>query len=191
MSSESASSEKTLLSPWNERAGALTRKVGICDCTLREGEQAAGAAFGPMTRAVLARKIAALGVPQIQVGYPGTSQEDREMAEMLSSLGLGAHLEGIAMVHVDGWQQHVEDTVRSGVDIVSMQFGISDIRLRDVLHMSRAEALSVIERAVKTAQDLGAKTTSFSAGKASDLPIRQRLQGRTGQHPCAPVANMR
>lgn len=174
--------EPTHLSPWNKIAGARIRKVQICDCTLREGEQAAGAAFGSKTRSVLARRIADLGIPQIQVGYPGTSTEDREMAEMLSGLGLPARLEGIAMVHVDGWRQHVIDTVRSGVDIVSMQFGISDIRLRDVLHMTRQQALDVIERAVKTAQDSGAKTTSFSPTDTSradpqfTLTVYEKLQ---------------
>jgi isopropylmalate/homocitrate/citramalate synthase len=150
-------------SPWNLACRPQNmRVIELCDCTVREGEQTPGAAFDNTIRRDLANRIANLGVSQIEVGYPGASKEDREMTEMLTSLQLPTKIEGIAMINVHDWKKQIRDTVDSKVDIVSMQLGISDLHLEHVLHMSRKEVLSMMERAVKTAQDLGAKTTSFS-----------------------------
>lgn len=158
------------LSPWNSRPevreAVTTKDVFICDCTLREGEQSAGAAFALESKLELAHVLDAIGVQQIQVGYPGVSHEDFDIVRTFAEDGFNARLESISMIHVPNWRHHVEAGLKSGADIVSMQFGISDIRLAKVLGMSRAEALNNIAEAVTFAKDQGA-FVSFSPTDAT------------------------
>jgi len=158
--------DATALAPLNrapEVLAAFPRKpLFLCDCTLREGEQSAGAAFSLRDKIRVAHLLDEVGIRQIQLGYPGISQEDAEIARAIAAEGLGADIECIAMIHVPDWKRHIEATVAAGPDIVSMQYGTSDIRLEKVLKVSRAEALETIVAAVRYARELGARTVSFS-----------------------------
>lgn len=158
------------LSPWNElpevSGNVRSSNVFLCDCTLREGEQSAGAAFSLAKKLELAHMLDAIGVQQIQIGYPGVSQEDFEVVRTFVGEGFDAKLESISMIHVPNWQHHVEAGLESGVDIVSMQFGISDLRLEKVLGMSRAQVLNTITQAVSYAKERGA-FVSFSPTDAT------------------------
>lgn len=158
------------LSPWNNlpevRQSVGSTDVFLCDCTLREGEQSAGAAFSLAKKLELAHMLDSVGVQQIQIGYPGVSQEDFDVVRTFVNDGFAAKLESISMIHVPNWQHHVEAGLESGVDIVSMQFGISDLRLEKVLGMSRAEVLTTITQAVTYAKERGA-FVSFSPTDAT------------------------
>jgi len=160
----------TALSPWNSRPdvrqAVTSRDVFLCDCTLREGEQSAGAAFAIEKKLELAHVLDDVGIKQIQIGYPGVSQEDFDIVKLFVEDGFTADLESISMIHVPNWRHHVEAGLESGVDIVSMQFGVSDIRLEKVLGMSRAEVLDTIAQAVAYAKDQGA-FVSFSPTDAT------------------------
>lgn len=144
------------------RAQVPDKPVLVCDCTLREGEQAAGTAFRPEDRVRLAHLLDEMGLRQIQLGYPGVSDEDAEVIGSLVRERLRADLEAIAMIHVPDWKRHVEATVASNVAIVSMQYGTSDIRLEKVLRVSRPQAIETMVAAVRYARELGARTVSFS-----------------------------
>lgn len=143
-----------------------SREVFICDCTLREGEQSAGAAFTLRDRIRLAHLLDEAGVRQIQAGYPGVSEDDRRVVKALAAEGLSARIESISMIHVPNWRQHIQAALECGADIVSMQFGISDIRLEKVLKMSRGQVLDTIGEAVRVAKSEGA-FVSFSPTDAS------------------------
>lgn len=144
------------------RAQIPERPIRICDCTLREGEQAAGAAFPAADRVRLARLLDDMGVQQIQLGYPGVSEEDGALIRQLVAADLRADLEAIAMIHVPDWRRHVEATATAGVKILSMQYGTSDLRLEKVLGVSREEAIDTMVQAVRYARHLGAEIVSFS-----------------------------
>lgn len=158
------------LSPWNSlpevRSQVAAKEIFLCDCTLREGEQSAGAAFSLEKKLELAHRLDEVGIKQIQVGYPGVSEEDKQIVKTFVAEGFDAEIESISMIHVPNWRHHVEAGLECGVDIVSMQFGISDIRLERVLHTTRAEVLSTISEAVRYAKDQGA-FVSFSPTDAT------------------------
>ncbi|HEX7003649.1 MAG TPA: hypothetical protein VF168_05650 [Trueperaceae bacterium] len=158
------------LSPWNSlpevRQRVAARDVFLCDCTLREGEQSAGAAFSLEKKIELAHRLDDIGIKQIQVGYPGVSEEDKQIVKTFVAEGFRAKIESISMIHVPNWRHHVEAGLECGVDIVSMQFGISDIRLERVLRTTRAEVLQTISEAVRYAKEQGA-FVSFSPTDAT------------------------
>ncbi|MFN8535411.1 MAG: homoaconitate hydratase [Dehalococcoidia bacterium] len=139
-----------------------SKPVFLCDCTLREGEQSAGAAFSKADKVRVARLLDEMGVHQVQVGYAGVSREDADMIRTLVAENLRAEIECIAMVHVSNWREHIEAAVACEPDIVSMQYGTSDLRLEKVLKVSREQAIDTMVQAVRYARERGAKVVSFS-----------------------------
>ena len=112
--------------------------VVICDCTAREGEQAAEVNFSLDVKVKLISLLDEAGVPQAQVGYPGKSLVDATAARRLRERGVRIRLEAIAQVFGPTWRDEVDAAVACGPDILSIQLPCSDARLR--LHgMTREE----------------------------------------------------
>jgi len=80
------------LSAFNDRYTRLTGRVDVLvnDCTLREGEQSALVNIRPDQKVRFARSLAAAGIKQIQVGYPGLSRSDFDVLRQLQSADIGA-----------------------------------------------------------------------------------------------------
>lgn len=57
---------------------AFSSDLTICDCTLRDGEQQAGVVFTKEDKITIAKKLEELGIPEIEVGMPAVSDEDKE-----------------------------------------------------------------------------------------------------------------
>lgn len=151
--------------------------VFLCDVTLREGEQAAGANFTRAEKVLLAGMLADAGVKQIQVGYPGMSTEEKETVKLLVRQGFPAEIESISMIHVSDWQQHIDAAIECEVDVLSMQHGVSDLRLREVIQKSEDEVLELILRSLRYAKERGARVVSFSPTDATrtNLPFLLRV----------------
>jgi isopropylmalate/homocitrate/citramalate synthase len=111
----------------------------ICDCTAREGEQAAGVDFGAEIKVELLCQLDAIGVPQAQAGYPAKSAVDAETIRRIRGLGLRIKTEAIAQVFDANWRDEVDAAVASGADIVDIQLPCSDQRLRLLHKMTREE----------------------------------------------------
>lgn len=79
---------------YNRTEEELDRWVGIYDCTLRDGEQAAGVVFNRQDKLQLARLLDAVGVDRIEVGMPVISAEDQAAARDIVEAGLQAELWG-------------------------------------------------------------------------------------------------
>jgi isopropylmalate/homocitrate/citramalate synthase len=143
-------------------AGITGRRVTICDCTLRDGEQTAGVHFSLDDRVAIARALDDAGVGQIQLSYPGLSRSDVSDTDALVGLRLRATTEVIAMLHTDNWEHQVDAAVDTGADVVSLIHGVSDIRLRDVYGITPDEAVSRIRRGIERARARGAKLINVS-----------------------------
>ena len=64
----------------------------INDTTLRDGEQSAGVAFTLGEKLAIARQLAEIGVPELEIGIPSMGEEEREVMRAIAALGLPAQL---------------------------------------------------------------------------------------------------
>ena len=72
----------------------LYRSFQIVDTTLRDGEQAAGVVFSAQEKMTIAAKLAAMGVPEIEVGSPAAGEEEMVAISETIDLNLPSRITG-------------------------------------------------------------------------------------------------
>lgn len=128
-----------------------SRSIIIDDTTLRDGEQSAGVVFALEEKLTIASQLAAMGVPELEIGIPAMGEQEREEIRAIAGLQLPVNL----LVWSRMRQDDLSRCIGLGVGMVDLSISASDQHILHKLKQSRAWVLSTIEFCVKTALDAG------------------------------------
>lgn len=128
-------------------------KLHIFDTTLRDGEQAPGAAMHLHEKLEVAQNLSELGVDVIEAGFPAASGQDFEAVRIIA--------EDISEQTICAFARSVERDIKiAGEALGSARKGrleivtpVSDVHLEKKLGISRERGLKLIEDGVKRAVD--------------------------------------
>lgn len=137
-------------------AGKPKMSAGFYDTTLRDGEQAVGAVFGPQEKLEIAKLVDSLGVGRIEAGFPRVSDDDREAIRAIAGAGLKAQIWGFARAMIPD----VEAVAELGLKYTIIESPISDGKL-EALGLPRAKLLERVRNAVSLAVEQGIYVTFF------------------------------
>ncbi len=128
------------------------KEVKILDSTLREGEQGVGISFTKRQRLQIAWMLDYFGVDFIEIS-PIISETHRESLVEMKKAGFSAKI----VSHGRALPEDIEIGRKCDVEWVAMYHSISDIHLKNKLHITRDEALNRSIRAIEYAKSHGLK----------------------------------
>lgn len=103
---------------------SLPKEVKIADCTLRDGEQQAGVVFNREDKVAIAKQLDALGVAEMEVGTPASTESDAQAARDIVKLGLRAKASGLCR----GKREDVDLFADIGLPIANISLPIGDMQ---------------------------------------------------------------
>jgi len=146
------------------------RQIEIFDTTLRDGEQAPGAALSAPDKLRMARALAELGVDTIEAGFPAASAEELEAVKTIAREVSGSTIAALARAtdgDVDAAARALAPAQRKRIHVF---ISTSEIHLDRMLRMTPGECMDRAVRAVRRASE-HADEVEFSAQDATRTDI--------------------
>ena len=123
--------------------------VRIFDTTLRDGEQAPGAALTAAEKLEVARHLVRLNVDVIEAGFPAASPGDFEAVQRIARETRGVAIAALARCR-DGDPQRAVEAIRVAErPQLHVFISTSDIHLEHQLHITREQAIAEAVRWVR------------------------------------------
>ena len=125
--------------------------VQIHDTTLRDGEQAAGVAFGLHEKVAIAKFLDDIGVHELEIGIPAMGQEEAAAIAHIAQLGLKAHLTGWNRAVISD----VQASIACGLRRAHISIPVSDIQITAKFQGRWRAMLEQLRDAINFALDHG------------------------------------
>jgi isopropylmalate/homocitrate/citramalate synthase len=124
----------------------------VHDSTLREGEQTPGVVFSIDEKLEIAKKLDAVGIPQIEAGFPAASEKQRKCVEALVDLNLDAQLSSFARAK----KEDIDVVADVGADGIVVSLSISPYhRQYKFKGMTKEAYLEKLEEMISYAESYG------------------------------------
>lgn len=111
--------------PLSLSSPSVSPPVYIHETTLRDGEQAAGVAFGIDEKVAIAKFLDDVGVDELEVGIPAMGHDEAEAIAQIVKLGLRAHLTGWNRAVISD----VQASIACGLSRVHISIPVSDVQI--------------------------------------------------------------
>ncbi len=145
----------TYVSPYNFVEEVVKKfhfkEVKLDDTTLRDGEQTAGVIFNETEKLEIARKLAAVGVEQIEAGIPILSENERKIIKKIVKEKLGPSI----MAWSPAMKDKIDLVLETECDSVAISIATSEIHLKHKLKKTQDEVMNMIIPAIEYAKDHG------------------------------------
>lgn len=147
-------------------------QVKVLDSTLREGEQSVGISFTKRQRLQIAWMLDYFGVDFIEIS-PVVSEAHRESLIEMKKAGFSAQI----ISQTRALAQDIDVSRACDVEWVALFLSVSDVHLRNKLHITRSEAIDRAIRAIDYAKSYGLKLrfTLEDASRADPDFLKQIL----------------
>jgi len=144
------------ISPFNAEAEQsmsrqLSRDIVVYDTTLRDGEQMPGVSFSVEQKLEIARRLANIGIPQIEAGFPAVSRQEAEAVKAIVKEGLGPKVLVLSRLI----KEDIDAAVDTGADMAMLFVAASDLHLKHKLKMTRDEVKARLVAALDHVKERG------------------------------------